>query len=108
MLGVLGFSVSQRIHEFGVRLALGAQQGQVLNMILREGAVLTTTALVVGGITAAGLSRFLAGLLFEIEPTDPATFVGVGVLLGLVALAASFVPARRATRVDPMVALRSD
>jgi putative ABC transport system permease protein len=108
VLGVLAFTVSQRTREFGVRMALGARRDQVLGMVLGEGAVLAATALI-GGVAAAGfLSRFLADLLFGVTPTDPVTYVAVGAALALVALIAAYVPARRATRVDPMEALRAE
>ncbi len=106
VLGVLAFSVTQRTREFGVRLALGAEEGQVLRMVMGEGVRLVLSALLIGGVASIGLSRLLSGLLFEIEPTDPVTFVSVGAVLAAVALLAAFVPARRATRVDPIDALR--
>jgi predicted permease len=108
VLGVLAFTVSQRTQEFGVRMALGAQQGQVLAGVLREGMVMTVAALAVGVVAAFWVSRFLSGFLFGVEPTDGATYAAVAGLLAAVALLASYVPARRATRVDPMQALRSD
>jgi len=108
VLGVLAFAVSQRTREFGVRMALGARSHEVLTMVLREGAILAVGALAIGVVAAIGLSRFLVGFLFEVSATDPSTYVGVGALLAGVALAASYVPARRATRVDPMEALRSE
>ena len=108
VLGVFAFSVTQRTKEFGIRLAMGAEERQVLRMVLGEGARLVLVALVIGGVASVLLSRFLSGLLFEIEPTDPTTFVVVGVLLSGVALLAAFVPARRATRVDPIDALRAE
>jgi putative ABC transport system permease protein len=108
VLGVLAFTVSQRTQEFGVRMALGAQQGQVLGMVLREGAFMALAALLVGTAAAAFLSRFLVGLLFGVQGTDPATYALVGLVLGVVAIVAAYVPARRATRVDPMKALRSE
>ena len=108
VLGVLSFSVTQRTKEFGIRLALGAEQGQVLRMVMGEGARLVLGALVLGGVASVLLSRFLSGLLFEIEPTDPVTFVAVGAVLAAVALLAAYVPARRATRVDPIDALRAE
>ena len=108
VLGVLAFTVSQRTREFGVRMALGAERGRVLGMVLREGAALAGAALLVGSVAAATLSRFLVGLLYEVEATDPGTYLGVGVILGAVALLAAYIPAKRATRIDPMEALRSE
>jgi putative ABC transport system permease protein len=108
VLSVLAFTVSQRTQEFGLRMALGARQGQVLGMVLREGANITGGALVLGALTAYWCSRFLVGLLFEVEPTDAATYLGVAALLAAVALVASYIPAHRATRVDPMRALKAD
>ncbi len=108
VLGVLAFSVTQRTKEFGVRLALGAEEGQVLRMVMGEGVRLVLGGLLLGGVASVLLSRFLSGLLFEIEPTDPVTFVAVGAVLAAVALLAAFIPARRATRVDPIDALRAE
>jgi predicted permease len=108
VLGVLAFTVSQRTREFGVRMALGARQSQVLGMVLKEGIVLVTAAVLVGVLAAAFLSRFLADLLFGVSATDATTFVAVAVGLTLVAVVAAYVPARRATRVDPMEALRAE
>ena len=108
VLGVLAFTVSQRTREFGVRMALGAKQSQVLGMVLMEGVVLAGAAVVVGCLAAAFLSRFLSDLLFGVTTTDATTFVGVAVTLAVVAMVAAYVPARRATRVDPMEALRAE
>lgn len=108
VLGVLAFTVSQRTREFGVRMALGARRGQVLGMVLREGVLMAVTSLAVGGVAAALLSRFIASLLFGVRATDPMTYAAVGVLLGLVAVTAAYLPARRATKVDPLEALRSE
>jgi predicted permease len=108
VLAVLAFTVSQRTQEFGVRMALGAQQSQVLAGVLREGVVMTTAALLLGAAGAFWFSRFLAGFLFEVEPTDGATYAGVAVLLAAVSLVSAYIPARRATRVDPMQALRRE
>jgi predicted permease len=108
VLGVLAFTVSQRTREFGVRLALGARREQVLGMVLKEGATLALAALLLGVLSAGVLSRFLVDLLFGVTATDIATYVVVGVTLGVVAVLAAYVPARRATRVDPMEALRAE
>ncbi len=104
--GVLAFSVSQRFHEFGIRMALGAAPGSVLRMVLRQGMGLVAIGLAIGLAAALAFARLLSGLLYGVRPTDPFTFVGVAlVLLGVAALAC-FVPARRATAADPMHALR--
>jgi len=104
--GVTSFSSSQRIHEIGIRRALGAQGGEVLRMVLWQGARLAFVGLIVGLVAAAGLARLIGSFLFGVRALDPLTFVSVAALLCGVALAASYIPARRATRVDPMVALR--
>ena len=104
--GVISYSVTQRTREIGVRIALGAQPENVLRMVLREGMFLAAAGIVLGIAGALALGRVLRSLLFEIKPSDPATFVGVAIALALVALAACYIPARRAMRVDPMVALR--
>ncbi|HLW82305.1 MAG TPA: ABC transporter permease [Candidatus Acidoferrales bacterium] len=104
--GVISYGVTQRTREIGVRMALGAQPANVLRMVIREGMFLAGGGILVGIGGALALGRVLQSLLFEIKPSDPATFVGVSIALGLVALAACYIPARRAMRVDPMVALR--
>ncbi len=104
--GVISYSVAQRTKEFGLRMALGAQGGDVLTLVLRRGMLLTLVGVVVGLAGAIALTRFLSTLLFGVAPTDPLTFAAVSLLLVIVAFLASYIPARRATRVDPMIALR--
>jgi putative ABC transport system permease protein len=104
--GVLAFSVSQRTNELGIRLALGAERQTILRMILAEGAAMAAIGLVIGGLAAIPLSRLLSGLLFGVEPVDLPTIAVSAVLLVLVALIAAWIPARTATAVDPMTALR--
>jgi putative ABC transport system permease protein len=106
--GVLAFSVSQRRHELGVRVALGAARGTILRMILGEGAAMALIGLAVGGVAMVPLSNLVNGLLFGIEPADPPTIAMAAILLLVVAIAAAWVPARRATTVDPMIALRGE
>src|SRR5437867_593290 len=106
LYGAVSYSVSQRTREFGVRLALGAQRADLIRLVLREGLAVTVMGLGMGVIGALALTRVLASLLYGILPTDPLTFAVVSVLLLGVTLAANYVPARRATKVDPMVALR--
>ncbi|MHB8501796.1 MAG: ADOP family duplicated permease [Candidatus Acidiferrales bacterium] len=104
--GLMAYAVSQRTHEIGVRLAVGAQRRDVLRLIVGEGAKLAFFGIVIGFSAAFGLTRLMASLLFEVTPSDPETFAAVALLLAAVALVACYIPARRATRVDPMVALR--
>ena len=104
--GVISYSVTQRTREIGVRMALGAQPANVLRMVIREGMLLAGAGIAIGIGGALALGRVLQSLLFEIKPTDPATFVVVAMVLLIVALAACYVPARRAMRIEPMEALR--
>jgi len=106
--GVLGFIVTHRTREIGIRVALGARPGQVMTLILRQTALVTVVGVIAGVIGAASFSRYLEGLLFGVTPLDTPTFAAVIVLFVAVAALASFVPARRATRIEPQVALRSE
>jgi putative ABC transport system permease protein len=105
---LLSYAVRRRVREIGIRMALGAQPGDVLRLVIGEGAKLAVSGVAVGLLIAFGLTRLLAGLLFGVKPTDPLTFVCVALLLCFVALLACYVPARRAMRTDPMMALRSE
>jgi putative ABC transport system permease protein len=107
LAGVVAFSVSQRTQEIGVRMALGAERSEVLSMVLAEGMRLVVAGLVLGVAGALAAARLIAGLLYGVKTTDPTTFVGVAAVLAFVAITACLVPARRATNVDPMVALRT-
>ncbi len=104
--GVMAFSVTQRTHEIGIRMALGAERRDVLGLVVRQGLRLTAVGVVLGVAGAWALTRFLTNFLYGVRPTDPATFVLVSLALVTVSILASYIPARRATRVDPMVALR--
>ena len=108
LYGVMAYLVSQRTHEIGVRMALGAQPGDVRVMIMRKGMVLTLIGIALGLVGAFFATRFIVSLLYGISTADPVTFIGIALLLTCVSLAASYIPARRATLVDPMVALRNE
>ena len=108
LYGVISYLASRRTQEFGVRMALGAQRAAVLRMVLGEGARLAGAGLLIGVVAAIPATRAIASLLYGIRPTDPLTFLAVALVLLAVALAASFIPAHRATRIDPMQALRCD
>jgi hypothetical protein len=105
---LISFSVEPRVVELGIRRALGGRTSHLLGMVLREGVTLAGTGIVLGLIAAFGLTRFIQGMLFGVEPADPATFVALAVGVLVVAALAALIPALRATRVDPMVALRND
>ena len=104
--GLMAYSVSERTREFGIRSALGADTGDVLRLVLGQTARLTTVAVIVGTAAAFGVARLIGTLLFGVEPADATTFVTTAALLAAVSLAAGYLPARRATRVNPVVALR--
>jgi macrolide transport system ATP-binding/permease protein len=106
LYGLLAYEVSRRIREIGIRMALGAQRTDVLRLVLRQGLKLTVVGLACGGAGALAFTRFLSSQLYGVKPTDPLTFVAVSVILTSVALLACYIPARRAAKVDPMVALR--
>jgi ABC-type antimicrobial peptide transport system permease subunit len=104
--GIIAYSVARRIREVGIRRALGAQQADVLGLVLRQGLSLSLAGIAIGVGGAFTLTRVMKGLLFHITATDPTTFTGIATLFLIVALAASYIPARRAARIDPMAALR--
>jgi predicted permease len=104
--GVMAYTVQQRTREFGVRMALGAQPGDVLNLVLRQGILTIGIGIAAGVFGAIALTRLMASMLYHTSATDPITFAGVALLLTFIALLASYLPARRATRVDPVIALR--
>lgn len=106
--GILALTVNQRLHEIGIRIALGAKRGSVLAMIIGHGMLLVAIGLAIGLASAFALTRMMTALLFQVGPTDPATFVGVSLVLAAAALMACYVPARRALHIDPLVALRRE
>ncbi|HWW76176.1 MAG TPA: FtsX-like permease family protein, partial [Pyrinomonadaceae bacterium] len=106
IFGVMNYAVTLRTREIGLRMALGAQPGRVLMLVLRQGLLLTLAGIGIGLAGALALTRLMSGLLYGIGATDPATYAAIVGLLALVSLVACYIPARRATRVDPLIALR--
>jgi len=104
--GVMAYNVRQRTHEIGVRMAFGAERRHVLGMICREGMLLTAVGIMIGTVGALALTRLLGSYLYEVKPRDPVAFIATALVLAGVAMLACAIPARRATKVDPMVALR--
>jgi ABC-type antimicrobial peptide transport system permease subunit len=106
--GVMAYLVNQGTREIGIRMALGATQRDILSLVVRQGMVLALSGVTIGLAGAFLLTRLIRSLLFGVQATDPLTFVGISVLLALIALLASYIPAQRAARIDPMMSLRCD
>jgi len=106
--GVLSYLVTERQREIGIRVALGASAAGIVRLVLRQGMAITVTGIAVGIVGALALARVTQSLLFGVSPTDPATYVAVGSMILLVALLACLIPAQRAMRVDPLVAIRNE
>jgi ABC-type antimicrobial peptide transport system permease subunit len=105
---VIAYAVAQRTREIGIRMALGAPRAQVIGLVLRQSLLLTAAGILIGIAGAATLTRYLEGMLFGLTPLDPTTWIGVSVLFAIVAAIAAYVPARRATTIDPLHALRAE
>jgi len=108
LFGVIAYTLTERTHEIGIRMALGAKPGEVCRLVVGQGMTLALIGLLLGLPLALGMGRAAAGLLYGVAPDDFATFAGVAAILAIVAIAACYSPARRAMRVDPVVALRGD
>jgi putative ABC transport system permease protein len=108
LYGVTSYAVQRRTSEIGIRMALGAQRGDVMGLVLRQSLTLTVIGIALGLAGAAAVTRYVQGMLFGLTPLDPATFIGVAVVFALVATVAAAIPARRATKVDPLTALRAE
>jgi putative ABC transport system permease protein len=108
LFGVIAYAVSERTHEIGIRMALGAGRGEIFRLVVGQGMLLALVGLLLGLPLALGMGRAVAGLLYGVAPNDFTTFAGVAAILAAVALAACYIPARRAMGVDPMVALRHE
>jgi putative ABC transport system permease protein len=106
--GVMAYEVAQRTHEIGIRMALGAGRGGIASLIAKQSLPVALLGIVAGLGAAAALARLMRGMLYQIDPIDPATFAGVAALVLMVATVAALIPARRAMRVDPMIALRHE
>lgn len=106
--GVMAYLVNQGAREIGIRMALGATQRDILRLVVRQGMTLALTGVAIGLTGAFLLTRLIRSLLFGVEATDPLTFVGISLLLAVIALLASYIPAQRAARIDPMMSLRCD
>jgi putative ABC transport system permease protein len=106
--GVMSYAVTRRSHELGIRVALGASRREVVGLVLRQGMKLAAVGMAAGLVAALALTRFMAGLLYGVRPADPATLAAVALLLGGIAFLACYIPARRATAVDPAIALRCE
>ncbi len=108
LYGVLSYNITQRTKEIGIRMALGAESGEVVRLVLKQGVGLVLAGIAVGLVGALAFTRVMRSMLFGISPSDPLTLAGISCVLGIVALLASWLPARRAAKVDPMVALRHE